>query len=91
METMITVGIITLCICNMAVLGIISLLIYTLVVIKTPFSSKNNDPTVPLTSTKEMTQDEEIAARKAREADKAFAEMMNYNVYTAYGMQEPEE
>lgn len=75
---------VTLCIYNIAVLGILVLL-YVKVFKKTSY-----DPADKTTSAPALKQDEEElkeARKRYLETEKAFEDMMNYNAYKAYGME----
>lgn len=87
MEIIMVLGIITLCICNLTVLGLITFIILSKKNSVTSGLKTNNDTPVPLSEFEKIEQEKQ--KQKYEKSQEAFEQMMNYNAYVAYGMDQP--
>lgn len=90
-EIIIIVATATICICNLAVLGLL-----TKVFIFDSLQrndSKNNKPLSPVPTSNPNIDEEELKLAKKRyiETEKAFEEMMNFSAEKAYGINQTEK
>lgn len=87
------VAIVTMCICDLAVLGLVASYVYDR---SSHFRSVKKTPAEPASEVDLMAQSESEELQKAKREyiaqEKAFQSMLNFNIEQAYGMQqEPAE
>lgn len=76
----------TLCICNLAVLGLFTFFIFGNKVAHGHVSRKTEESSVPRSPNTEDEAEMEERVRNFKATEKAFSEMMNFNIDKAYGI-----
>ena len=85
LTVLIVVSITTLCICDLAVLGLVASFVYTH---SSRFHSAESPDPVPSDSVPKQDESEELlrAKREYEAQERAFQKMLNFNIEQAYGM-----